>query len=81
MALLEGYRRLTAKEHAHTRKLLWRTTMVRLAERVGVKAATISGAVNEENPRPIRIEVIEKVMALQLDDFKALRIRKHTSGL
>ena len=70
-------RKLTAKEHAHVARLLWRVPQAHLAKRLGIKVAQLSQAMRE---LPLQETHIQKLTEIKLADLPAMRIRKLSGG-
>lgn len=58
---------LSEDDCGHIEVLLWRTTLEKIAEKIGVSHTTLSNA--RSGKKGLRLEVLEKLRALTRDDF------------
>ncbi len=70
-------RLLTEKEHIYISRLLWRGSMETLAYMVGgITRSGISRMLHPTNPGRGPVAVIDRLMALQLDDIKVKKLTR-----
>jgi len=76
--ITSDYRFLTEDEHAHLMYIARRATLAAIAERVGMKFGRLTSSLNS-NPVvhcKLREEEIARLMALKIDDFERMRLRR-----